>query len=134
MRMPMSANRTSWELVGRRGFRNSNGRDCGVILVMNHRGRESAPIRKLIVLAGFSGIGTVGAAMALHAAYRDLEPRTGEDYVWGALEVLYRKPPETLNRQFQGYVWRSRVGGRSPAFNPHRGPLRGRGGIRTRQA
>jgi hypothetical protein len=91
------------------------GRDCGLILVLNHALQDpSKNIRKLVVLSGFSGMGTEAAAKALVDHYRDLEPRDQETYVWGLIEVFYSKPGNSMSREFLGYNWRCRIGGRCP--------------------
>jgi hypothetical protein len=61
------------------------GRDCALILVLNHKTPNQSGHRQLIVLSGFGGVGTEGAAMALVEHYRDLDPRAREGLVWGAI-------------------------------------------------
>ena len=56
----------------RKKFR--GGLDCGLVLVVNKPFDTDRDV-KLIVLAGFSGIGTEGCARALVQDYRDLEPQ-----------------------------------------------------------
>ncbi len=97
-------------------FRERNvvqGRDCAVIAVMNHS-RAGGNSRKLIVLSGFSGIGTETAATALSQSFRDLEPLPNEKYVWGVIEVLFRKRANDMHRRLIDYHWRYRSGGRIP--------------------
>jgi hypothetical protein len=91
------------------------GRDCGLVVVMSHRHTEqSEETRKLVVLAGFSGVATECAARALVDHFRDLEPRDRPDYVWGVIEVSYYKPANSTSREILNYTWRRRVGGRCP--------------------
>lgn len=90
------------------------GRDYALIVVSNHS-PNAGSIRKLIVLAGFSGMGTEAAAHALADDYLDLEPPgSGPGVVWGVIEVHYRKRAHSMDREYLGYSWRYRVGGRSP--------------------
>lgn len=108
------------------------GRDCGLVLVMNH-GPDVRRTRKLIVLAGFGGTGTEAAARALEEDYRNLEPRGNENHVWGVLEIFYDKEAHKTTRKIVDYMWRLRVGGRSPIkFNPRRGQPSGHGGDRRK--
>jgi hypothetical protein len=93
------------------GMNVEKGRDCGVIAVMNRQSDQGHP-RKLIVLAGFSGVGTEAAAMALAEHYRDLEPRRANKVAWGVIEVSYQKEVGG-SRDILNYNWRCRVGGRS---------------------
>src|SRR5712691_7847531 len=82
-----------------RRLRIKRGRDCGVVLVMNHRpAGQSGNLRKLIVLGGFTGAATEAAAKALVDHYRDLDPREGTDPVWGVIEVFYHKPARNTTR------------------------------------
>jgi transcriptional regulator with XRE-family HTH domain len=98
------------------------GQDCGIVVVSNYQGDDGAAARKLIVLSGFRGIGTEAAAMALSEYYRDLEPRNGKSYVWGAIEVLYNKPAKSIHRDLVNYKWRYRQGGRCPVAFSFRKP------------
>jgi hypothetical protein len=93
------------------------GRDCALVMVMHHHPTPQKDyVRKLILLSGFSGVGTEAAAMALVDSYRDLEPleREEETLVWGLIEVFYKKRPHDTTREFLSYKWRYRVGGRAP--------------------
>ena len=89
-------------------------RDCAVVLVLNHQTADDPRVRKLVVLSGFRGVGTEGAAMALADHYRDLEPPEKNSPVWGALEVFYKKSANSMTREILGYKWRYRPGGRCP--------------------
>jgi transcriptional regulator with XRE-family HTH domain len=104
----------SWpdEEFRRRDIR--RGRDCGVVAVLNHRPAAGEYVHKLVVLGGFTGVGTEAAATALVDHYRDLEPREGEAHVWGVIEVFYRKQPNSNHRDILNYNWRCRRGGRCP--------------------
>jgi transcriptional regulator with XRE-family HTH domain len=91
------------------------GRDCGLVIALNHRLTDQPEVwRKLIVLAGFSGVGTEAAGQALLDHYRDLEPREGDKLVWGVVEAFYDKPGDDMRRELLGYAWRCRIGGRCP--------------------
>jgi transcriptional regulator with XRE-family HTH domain len=91
------------------------GRDCAVIVVLNHQTpQDSASLRKLVILAGFGGVGTEEASVALVERYRDLEPRGDDTYAWGVIEVFYKKPAYSTNREILGHRWRYRKGGRCP--------------------
>lgn len=90
------------------------GRDCAVVVVTNHQPDEEVGPRKLVVLSGYAGVGTEAAAKALVDDYRDLEPRGSERAVWGAIEVLYKKDPDSTRREILSYKWRYRQGGRCP--------------------
>jgi hypothetical protein len=70
--------------------------------------------RKLIVLAGVTRIGTLGAAHALVSCYRDLEPLAGQELVWGLIEGRYDKDINCTDREYRGYRWLIRMGGRDP--------------------
>jgi transcriptional regulator with XRE-family HTH domain len=97
-----------------RKWETKKGRDCAVILVLNHQPAGQSHYRKLIVLAGSGGVGTEGAAMALVDSYRDLEPRGDENLVWGAIEVFFEKLKNSPTRDIKNYIWRYRRGGRCP--------------------
>jgi hypothetical protein len=98
-----------------RELRINKGRDCAVVVACNHPSPDKPPeFRKLVVLSGFGGIGTESAADALADHYRDLEPRHGASFVWGAIEVLYKKPFNSTDREILNYNWRCRNGGRCP--------------------
>jgi len=89
-----------------------NARDCGLVLVVEKPFGTNKNV-KLVVLAGFSGMGTEGAARALIRDFRDLEPLLGSRYVLGLVEVTYKKTnPGRDNRVFVGYRWKYLVGGR----------------------
>jgi len=91
------------------------GRDCALIVVLNHAlPDQPGEVRKLVVLSGFSGLGTEAAAKALVDHYRDLEPRENEAYVWGLIEAFYSKQANSKTREFLDYNWRCRIGGRCP--------------------
>jgi hypothetical protein len=78
-----------WPREEFRRVRIPKGRDCGLVVVMNHQPTDPDHFRKLVVLSGFTGVGTEAAAQALADCYRDLEPRAGETHVWGLIEVFY---------------------------------------------
>lgn len=89
------------------------GRDCALIMVVNHPTGGQSP-RKLVLLAGALGAGTEAAGRAFVDYYRDLEPRNTESVVWGVIEVLYRKPRNSMTREIVNYKWKYRIGGRCP--------------------
>lgn len=103
-----------WSRDQFRRMRIEKGRDCAVIVVLNHRPADQPAWRKLIVLGGLSGVGTEEASNALIAHYRDLEPRENEACVWGVIEVFYKKPANDMSRHIIGHNWRYRRGGRCP--------------------
>ncbi len=105
----------AWPSEQFRRMRIDRGRDCAVIVVLNHRVAD--PVggdRKLIVLSGFSGLGTEASASALVQHYRDLEPRGDLAFTWGVIEVFYRKQANDTDREILHYNWRCRRGGRCP--------------------
>jgi hypothetical protein len=105
----------AWPREEFRRLRIKKGRDCAVVVVMNHHPVEPLGyVRKLVVLSGFGGVGTEESAKALVDHYRDLEPREVGVPVWGLIEVFYRKPANSTKREILTYNWRRRVGGRSP--------------------
>jgi hypothetical protein len=104
-----------WPREEFRRVRIQKGRDCGLVVVMNHQPTDPGHFRKLVVLSGFTGVGTEAAAQALADCYRDLEPRAGETHVWGLIEVFYRKPANSTTREILNYNWRCRAGGRCPS-------------------
>lgn len=90
-----------------------DGRDCAIVSVINHS-TGPAPARKLIVLAGFTEIGTMAAAEMLASDFREMEPRDKDTYVWGIVEVIYSKEAGEKDREILHKDWRYRSGGRSP--------------------
>lgn len=91
----------------------SRGRDCGLVFVANRPFGTDRDV-KLIVLAGFSGVGTVGAAKALIEDFRYLEPEPDEKYVYGVVQCWYGKAANSNNRWFKNFRWRVRIGGGGP--------------------
>jgi hypothetical protein len=89
------------------------GKDCGLVFVANKPFGTERPV-KLIVLAGFSGMGTIGAAKALVEDYRYLEPYPHEDCVYGIVECLYSKVADTTVRTLDDVKWRYRKSGYMP--------------------
>lgn len=85
--------------------------DAAIILVANKPFGTDKNV-KLIVLAGFSKIGTLAAAEALAADYRDLEPVQEDGYTVGVIDVLYKKTSEGDNRDVLRHEWKVRKGGR----------------------
>jgi hypothetical protein len=90
-----------------------DGRDCGLVFVANRPFGADRDV-KLIVLAGFSGTGTVAAARALVKDFRYLEPINDERCVYGVVECTYRKLADTDNRTLTDFDWKYRKGGRAP--------------------
>ena len=101
------------ELEDFRAWETSDGKDCGLVFVANKPFKTNQDV-KLIVLAGFSGLGTVGAARALIEDFRYLEPNPGEPCVYGVVECWYSKAAKSLRRTFRKYRWRVRIGGSWP--------------------
>lgn len=91
----------------------NTGHDCGLIFVTNSFFGKNHDA-KLIFLAGFSGVGTVGAAAALIRDFRYLEPINGEKHVYGIVDVTYSKRANTRMKKFREFHWRYREGGHSP--------------------
>jgi hypothetical protein len=89
------------------------GKDCGLIFVANKPFGTDLDV-KLIVLAGFSGIGTLGAARALVKDFRYLEPQPKEKYVYGVVQCWYTKPANSDKRTFKSFDWRVRINGGWP--------------------
>lgn len=89
------------------------GKDCGLVFVANKPFGSDRPV-KLIVVAGFSGIGTLGAATALIEDFRYLEPYSHEKFVYGVVEVWYSKPSNSSVRTYIDFRWRYRSGGSLP--------------------
>jgi DNA-binding Xre family transcriptional regulator len=96
-----------------RAWKTKEGLDCGLVFVAN-RPFETKNNIKLIVLAGFGGIGTLAAAKALVEDFRCLEPVGEETCVYGIVEGKYRKSAHTEVREFRSFHWRYRKGGHSP--------------------
>jgi hypothetical protein len=98
-------------------WQTKSGKDCGLVLVANNPfdGNKSV---KLIVLAGYSGIGTVAAAAALVRNFRVLEPTSDDDCVYGVVEAKYSKNANSDNRRYSEFFWRYRHGGLLPGIWP----------------
>jgi hypothetical protein len=90
-----------------------NAKDCGLLFVANKPFGTDRDV-KLIVLAGFSGIGTLGAAKALIEDCRYLEPNPGERCVYGIVECRYSKLPNDDVRTYIDFRWKYRSGGYMP--------------------
>lgn len=104
----------SWPRDEFRRRRIGEGRDYAVVLVANYHVPDRS-VRKLVVLAGFSGVGTEAAADALADHYQDLEPLEGNlGRVWGIIEVFFKKAAYSTVREVLRYNWRCRMGGRCP--------------------
>lgn len=96
-----------------RKWQTEEGRDCGLVFVANKPFGTNKDV-KLIVLAGFSGIGTLAAAKALIQDFRYLEQRGTESCVYGVIEARYRKNADSNVRTFRDFSWRYRKGGHVP--------------------
>lgn len=90
-----------------------DGKDCGVVFVMNKPFGTKSDV-KLIVVAGFGGIGTQGAARAVVEDFRYLEPIDSQDYVYGVVEATYSKRAHSIHRKLRDVRWRFRSGGHWP--------------------
>jgi hypothetical protein len=66
------------------------------------------------VLAGFSGLGTFGAARALVKDFRYLEPQPKEKFVYGVVQCSYTKPANSDKRTFKTFRWKIRINGGWP--------------------
>jgi len=89
------------------------GTDAGLVFVANRPFKTTENV-KLIVVAGFTGIGTVGACRALIKDFRYLEPLDEESCVYGVVKVTYSKKARDKNRTFKKYEWIYRKGGHLP--------------------
>lgn len=87
------------------------GKDAALVLVVNRPFAAERDI-KLIVLAGFSQLGTHAAAQALIEDYRNLEPVAPRTFTIGVLEVRYHKAAGTYDRRVDSYEWVYLQGGR----------------------
>lgn len=96
-----------------RAWSTGNGKDCGLVFVANRPFGTKEDV-KLIVVAGFSGLGTVGAAEALIKDFRYLEPRPTDPCVYGVVECWYGKQANSTRRTFKKFRWRVRKGGSWP--------------------
>lgn len=96
-----------------REWETEEGLDCGLVFVANKPFGTDNDI-KLIVLAGFTGVGTLAAARALVRDYRYLEPIGEETYVYGVVQAKYRKSAHDQEKQLKRFSWRYRSGGPSP--------------------
>jgi len=93
------------------------GKDCGLVLVANDPFGGNKNV-KLIVLAGYSGIGTVAAAAALVRNFRVLEPQPEDKCVYGIVEAKYSKKANSDSRRYSEFFWRYRHGGLLPGVWP----------------
>lgn len=85
-------------------------RDCGLVFVANRPFGTTEDV-KLIVLAGFSGMGTIAAAEALMEDFRYLEPLSAkENYVWGVIQAWYTKAADSERRDYKRFRWKYRTG------------------------
>jgi DNA-binding Xre family transcriptional regulator len=100
------------------------GRDCGLVFVANKPFGTKKNV-KLIVLAGFSGIGTLAAARALIEDFRYLEPIGTDPCVYGVIEAKYTKSAGSYVRTFKEFRWRYRKGGHAPISGRKRSAKRG---------
>lgn len=98
-------------------------RDCGLVFVANKPFGTTKRV-KLIVLAGFGGIGTLGAAKALIDDFRYLEPLSNEEFVYGVVQCWFTKVAGSDMKTFKRYAWRFRKGGHSPIETVNRNTLR----------
>jgi DNA-binding Xre family transcriptional regulator len=89
------------------------GKDCGIVFVTNNPFGTNRNV-KLIVLAGFSGIGTLGAAKALVEDFRYLEPVGSQRCVYGVVEATFSKRAQSSRRKLRDVRWRYRNGGHWP--------------------
>jgi Cro/C1-type HTH DNA-binding domain len=89
------------------------GKDCGLVFVANRPFKTNKDV-KLIVLAGFGGIGTLGAAKALIRDFRYLEPVGGEDCVYGVVQCWFNKSAGSPLKKLKRFRWVVRHGGSAP--------------------
>lgn len=98
-------------------WKTNEGLDCGLVFVANKPFGTKHNI-KLIVLAGFGGMGTLAAAKALVQDFRYLEPVGEERCVYGIVECQYRKNAHTNVRELRNFRWGYRNGGHLPIKQP----------------
>lgn len=96
-----------------RKWKTKSGQDCGLVFVANKPFGAVHNV-KLIVLAGFSGVGTVAAAKALTHDFRYLEPQGTESYVYGVVAATYSKNAHNNHRELIDFKWKFRKNGRWP--------------------
>jgi DNA-binding Xre family transcriptional regulator len=101
-------------------WKTKEGLDAGLIFVANNPFGTNNK-NKLIVLAGFAGIGTLAAAKALVQDFRYLEPVGDDRCVYGVVQAKYQKPTQkdaraTLKeaRELRSFRWHYRKGGHAP--------------------
>jgi DNA-binding Xre family transcriptional regulator len=93
-------------------------KDCGLVFVANKPFGTTKNV-KLIVLAGFGGIGTFGAAKALIDDFRYLEPLPNESCVYGVVQCSFTKAANSDIKKLTGRVtWGVRKGGHFPINEP----------------
>ncbi len=96
-----------------RAWETDEGMDCGLVFVANRPFGTDRNV-KLIVLSGFSGLGTIGAAKALIEDFRYLEPKPRERCVYGVVQCWYSKFANSNRRTLKTFRWRVGTGGRLP--------------------
>jgi hypothetical protein len=94
-------------------WKTEKGKDCGLVFVANKPFGTNRNV-KLIVVAGFSGIGTLAGASALVEDFRYLEPVGDERCVYGVVEGRYSKMAGSTTRKFKDFRWKYRKGGHWP--------------------
>jgi DNA-binding Xre family transcriptional regulator len=92
---------------------NKLGLDCGLVFVANRPFGTDKDV-KLIVLAGFSGMGTLAAAKAVLEDFRYLEPVGNDECVYGVVQCLFSKDSGNEKRIYKRFRWQVRKGGSSP--------------------
>ncbi len=82
-----------------------NAKDCALIFIID-KPFKTKEIVRTIVLAGYSGIGTLAAAKALIRDFRKLQP-IEEGRSVGVVEIRYRKTREAEDhREIEKYYWK----------------------------
>src|SRR5205823_6104346 len=94
-------------------WKTEKGKDCGLVFVANKPFGTNRNV-KLIVVAGFSGVGTLAGASALVEDFRYLEPISDEPCVYGVVEGRYSKKVGSTARKFKDFRWKYRKGGHWP--------------------
>ena len=87
------------------------GHDGAIVLVVNRPFGTKKHV-KLIILAGYSRVGSLAAAEALARDYRDLEPLRPDGYTIGVVDATFEKVSEGDHRELIGWKWVSLSGGR----------------------
>jgi DNA-binding Xre family transcriptional regulator len=88
----------------------TSGRDCGLFLVTDRPFKAEKDI-KLIICAGFSGVGTLAVTKGVIHHFRNLQPRLSSEPAWGVVQANFRKPTRTTDkRELKKFHWKYLTG------------------------